>query len=166
MRRLQTAMPDGVWRSSGSRVRLPTSTTRLMLAAISRSSPTGRSRLLRGPVGVIGSASVVSAGRGRSGRGDRELRRCLGVLRALDAPVGAVAHHAVRDLQDAGDLRERLGRRGEEKEVVDRFALVIDLVGETAATPRFVPVPRSLGAVDGVANALDDLVRPLLGELR
>ena len=32
MRRLQTGVPPGVWRSSGSRVRLPTSTTRLMFA--------------------------------------------------------------------------------------------------------------------------------------
>src|SRR4051794_1913323 len=33
MRRLHTDMPDGVERSSGSRVRLPVSTTRLMLVA-------------------------------------------------------------------------------------------------------------------------------------
>jgi hypothetical protein len=54
---------------------------------------------------------------------------------------------------------------GAEEKVVDRLALVVDLVRETAATPRLVavPCPRT---VDGVANALDDLVRPLLGELR
>src|SRR6478672_4508943 len=157
MRRLQTAMPDGVWRSSGSRVRLPTSTTRLMLAAILRSSPSGRFRLLRGPVGVAGS---------RGCDGGRGLRRRLLVHGALHAPERAVAHHAVRDLEHARDLRERLGGRAEEEEVVDGLALVVDLVGEAAATPRLVAVPGAAGTVDGVANALDDLVRPRLSELR
>ena len=50
--------------------------------------------------------------------------------------------------------------------MVDGLALVVDLVGEAAATPRLVAVPGAAGTVDGVANALDDLVRPRLGELR
>ena len=74
-------------------------------------------------------------------------------------------HHAVGDLQDAGDLGERLGRRCEEQEVVDGLALVADLVGETAPAPRLVAVPRPLRALDGVADSLDDLVTALLGEL-
>src|SRR3954447_9191262 len=164
MRRLQTAMPEGVWRSSGSRVRLPTSTTRLMLAAILRSSPSGRFRLLRGPVGVIGRGGDVGRSRGRDG--GRGLRRRLLVRRVLHATVRAVAYDAVRDLEHARDLRERLGRRLEEEEVVDGLAFVIDLVGESAAAPRLVPVPGAIRTVDGVANALDDLVRPRLGELR
>ena len=59
-----------------------------------------------------------------------------------------------------------VGAAREEEEVVDRFALVVDLVGEAAAAPRLVAVPGALRAVDGVADALDDLVRPLFGEVR
>ena len=54
---------------------------------------------------------------------------------------------------------------GEEEEVVDRLALVADLVGKPAATPRLVAVPGATRALDRVANALDDLVRPLFSEL-
>src|SRR5262245_2620261 len=99
MRRLQTGVPPPVWRSSGSRVRLPTSTTRLMLAMVSLLPGVRGTRLLRGPVGVIG-------GRGHG----RDRRRSLGVT-ALDTPHGEVAHHAVGDFQDAGDLGEGLRAR-------------------------------------------------------
>src|SRR5580765_7257478 len=102
MRRLQTGVPPPVWRSSGSRVRLPTSTTRLMLAAMVSLLPDLKgTRLLRGPVGVIG-------GRGHG----RDRRRRLGVA-ALDAPHREVAHDAVGDLQDARDLGQGFRGRGE-----------------------------------------------------
>ena len=57
------------------------------------------------------------------------------------------------------------GGAAEEQEVVDRLGLVPDLVGETPAAPRLVAVPGALRLVDGVANALDDLVPALFGEL-
>ena len=69
-----------------------------------------------------------------------------------------MAHDAVGDLEDARDLGERLGRRGEEQEVVDGLALVVDLERQPAAAPRLVAVPGALRGFDGVADALDDLV--------
>ena len=83
----------------------------------------------------------------------------LGVA-ALDAAKRPVAHDAVGDLEHARDLGERLRRRREEQEVVDRLALVVDLVGEPATAPRLVAVPGASGALDRVADALNDLVRP------
>jgi len=56
------------------------------------------------------------------------------------------------DLQDARDLGQRLGRAAEEEEVIDRLALVRDLVGEAPAAPRLVAVPGAARAVDGVAD--------------
>jgi hypothetical protein len=88
------------------------------------------------------------------------------VLRALDAAERAVAQHAVRDLEDARDLRQRLRGRREEQEVVDRLALVLDLVRQPTAAPRLVAVPAARRCVDRVADALDDLVRPRLLEVR
>src|SRR4051812_18470757 len=120
MRSEQTGVPPPVWRSSGSLVRFPTRTTRLMFAAIgSRSSPTGRPRLLRRLVAVIG-----GRGRGRCGRRRGRLGGRLLVRRALDAAIRAVTHDAVGDLQDARDLVERLDGAGEQEQVVDRLALV------------------------------------------
>ena len=49
--------------------------------------------------------------------------------------------------------------------MIDGLTLVVDLEREAPATPRLVAVPAALAALDGVADALDDLVRPLLGEL-
>ena len=57
-------------------------------------------------------------------------------------------------------------RRGEEQQVVDRLALVVDLVGEPAAAPRLVAVPGALRGFHGVADALDDLGSALFAELR
>ena len=103
---------------------------------------------------VSSEASDEARAAAATGSGDGRLR-----VAALDAAERAVAHDAVGDLQDARDLGERLGRRGEEQQVVDRLALVVDLVGEPAAAPRLVAVPGALRALDGVADALDDLVR-------
>src|SRR2546423_1121099 len=114
MRSEQTGVPPPVWRSSGSFVRFPTRTTRLMFAAmVSRSSPTGRPRLLRRLVAVIG-----RSGRGRCRRRRGRLRGCLLMRRSLDAPVGAVTDDAVGDLEHARDLVERLDGTREEEEVV------------------------------------------------
>src|SRR6476646_2190775 len=148
MRSEQTGVPPPVWRSSGSFVRFPTRTTRLMFAAmVSCSSPTGRPRLLRCLVAVIG-----GSGRGRGGRRRGRLSGRLLVGRPLHASVRTVTHDAVGDLQHARDLVERLDGAREEEEVVDRLALVRDLVREPPATPRLVAVPLAFGAVDCVAD--------------
>ena len=116
-------------------------------------------QFLGGRVGVIG-----LFGRGRGGRSSDCGRRLL-VRRVLHAAERAVARHAVGDLQHARDLVECLGGAREEEEVVDRLALVSDLVREPAAAPGLVAVSLSGCAVDCVADALDDLVGPLLGQL-
>src|SRR5437867_1977484 len=103
MRSLQTAVPLGVCRSSGSFVRFPTRTTRLMFAMVFLScSRTSRPSLLR-----LG-----------DGRGTR-----TGV-RPRDLPYGHVPHDPVRDLEDARDLVERLRARVEGEQVVDALRLV------------------------------------------
>src|SRR4051794_36371563 len=117
MRSLQTAVPLGVLRSSGSRVRLPTSTTRLMFAI--SSPPPG----LRGLLGLwLG----LGCGRRRGGRGG-------GRGLSFGSAHGHVPHDAVRDLEDARQLVERLRVAREEEQVVGAVGLVVDLVRELAA---------------------------------
>src|SRR5437763_6171518 len=152
-RRLQTAVPLGVWRSSGSLVRLPTSTTRLMLAMFLAPSESGGPRLLRGPVVVIGARGH---GRDRCGR----LR-----LASLDAGDGEVAYDAVGDLQDAGDPRQRRRRDREDQHVAGALRLVADLVGELAPAPRLMVVPRAAVTLDPLAHARHDLCHTVVGEL-
>ena len=77
-----------------------------------------------------------------------------------------MAHDAVGDLEDAHDLGERLGGGGEEQEVVDGLALVVDLERQAPATPRLVAVPGAVCGFHGVADALDDLGSALFAELR
>src|SRR5262249_7822017 len=101
-------------------------------------SRSGGTRLLRGPVVVIG-------GRGH-GRGRRRRLR----LPALDTPDCQVAHDAVGDLEDARDLGQRRRRRREEKQVVDPLALVTDLVRQLAAAPRLVAVPAAAVGLDAL----------------
>src|ERR671935_2602676 len=148
MRSLQTAVPLGVCRSSGSRVRLPTRTTRLMLAI-------PLLLLLR----TFVRSSVRRLGDGIHGRG--RLRATSG-----DAADGEVAHDAVRDLEDPGELGERLRLAVECEQVVRAFGLVLDLVRELAPAPYVVRVPPAAAALDELARARDDLVLALLGELR
>ena len=101
MRRLQTAVPLGVCRSSGSFVKLPTSTTRLMFAMgvlllLVRTCVRFRSAYSTvGTAATGGGAGVVVARRARP--------------RALDVPRCQLAQHGVVDLQHANDLVERLG---------------------------------------------------------
>ncbi len=57
------------------------------------------------------------------------------------------------------------GASGEEQQVVDAFALVVDLVGELAAAPRLVAVPGAAVALDRSRDARDDLLAAFLGEL-
>ena len=162
MRRLQTAVPAGVWRSSGSRRQVADEHDAVDVCCHGfRSSPTGRVQATPRPRRCHRrTAAAAAAGAAR--------RSATGafVWPTLDAPERAVAHDAVGDLEHARDLGERLGGRGEEQQVVDRLALVVDLVREPAAAPRLVAVPGAARALDGVADALDDLVRPLFGELR
>ena len=58
---LQTAVPPGVWRSSGSRVRFPTSTTRLMFAMSPLLSSVESPGYSAGPSASSGSATGGSA---------------------------------------------------------------------------------------------------------
>src|SRR5581483_11408324 len=96
MRSWQTAVPLGVCRSSGSFVRFPTSTTRLMFAMVLL-------LLVRTYVRL----SVLGAG---DGNRSRRLRLLAGRARAraLDVLRRHLAEHDVVDLEDADDLVERL----------------------------------------------------------
>src|SRR5690242_13242139 len=142
MRSLQTAVPPDVCRSSGSLVRFPTSTTRLMLAMWFLP------RVLRG-LGRRGALGGSGGGRGL----------------AFRPAHGHVPHDAVGDLQDARKLVERLGVAREQEQVVGALALVVDLVGELPAAPRLVLLDRAPTALDELARTRDDLVLTLLGEL-
>src|SRR5712691_1027500 len=161
MRRLQTGVPPGVWRSSGSRVRLPTSTTLLMLAAIAL--------LLLVRTRVRFSVLRHRDGnrlRYRGGRGRRRLVARRARLRALDVLHGQVPHHAVVDLEHARDLVERLAAALEDEQVVDALRLLVDLVGQPPAAPRVVAPPGTAAALDELAHARDHLVLVGVGALR
>src|SRR5512133_4341731 len=76
-----------------------------------------------------------------------------------------MAEDAVRDLEHARNLvqRSRLGLEGQE--VVRALGLVVDLVGEPAASPDVVALEGPASALDELPRARDDLVLPLLGKL-
>src|SRR6266851_4137159 len=147
MRSLQTAVPLGVCRSSGSRVRLPTSTTRLMFAMVLRS--------FLGVLDGLGSELLQLDGFGR-----RAARGCAAVL--LRAARRHVADHAVRDLQHPRHLTEGLRGGFERQQVVRAFALVVDLVRELAPAPGLVRNPAPAAALDQLAGAREYLVLALL----
>src|SRR6266516_1814907 len=130
MRSLQTAVPLGVWRSSGSLVKLPTRTTRLTLAIPSLLSAVG-----------LGLGILTRAGRRRYGLFRAGLRGAG--RRTNDAPDGEVAYDSVGDLEDARDLVKGRGLGREGEQVVRALALVIDLVGEAAPAPRPLGRPRA-----------------------
>src|SRR4029079_16558918 len=69
------------------------------------------------------------------------------------------------DLEDAGDLVERVRLRVEDDEVVDALLLVRDRIGQTAPAPGVVAVPRATVLLDEVARAGDDVVLARLGLL-
>src|SRR5919201_1231706 len=130
-RSLQTAVPLGVCRSSGSFVRFPTRTTRLMFAMVFLSgSRTSRPSLLRLGVGRVTRTRV----------------------RPRDLPHGHVPHDPVRDLEHAGDLVQRLRARVEGEQMVGALALVVDLVGELAAPPDVLVRPGSAASLDELAR--------------
>jgi hypothetical protein len=76
-----------------------------------------------------------------------------------------VAHDAVRDLEHAADLVERLGRRAEGQQVIDAFRLVVDLVCEPSPAPRVVGLPGPALLGDELLRARQNLALALLGEL-
>ena len=78
---------------------------------------------------------------------------------------GQVPQDAVGDPQHARDLVQRLGRAGEQEQVVEALGLVVDLVRKLAPAPDVMAVPASV-ALDGLADARDDLVLPVLGRVR
>src|SRR5437870_8088210 len=156
---LQTGVPPGVCRNSGSLVRLPTRTTRLTFAiALLLLLDYFLGRLLF-RVSVLRLARLRNGrcGRGRFGR-DRLGRgrdsRCL-VARCTRARAGdvagrQVAQHGVLDLKNAGDLGERVRLRVEDDEVIDAFLLVRDRIGEAAPAPGIVALPRAAALFDEV----------------
>ena len=77
-----------------------------------------------------------------------------------------VTHHEVVDLELAHDLVEGLGAALEDDEVVDALLFLLDLEGEPAPAPGVVAAPRAAGLLDELTDARDQLVLPLLGELR
>src|ERR671934_179289 len=77
--------------------------------------------------------------------------------RRPSTPNGHVPHDAVRDLEDARDLVERLRVRVEREQVVDALALVVDLVGELPPPPDLLVGPGPAAALDELARARDDL---------
>src|SRR5262249_21136923 len=149
---LQTDVPPLVLLSSGSLVRFPTRTTRLMFAMLGLllRRPRGRLRLRRGSVLLghrlrlggfrLGRLGLVGAGLGprrwttflalvARALLDRRQRRRRGPAATLDAARGHVPHDTVGDLQDAGDLVQRRRLRVELEQVVRPVGLVVDLVG-------------------------------------
>ena len=77
-----------------------------------------------------------------------------------------MAHDAVRDLQHPGDLGQRLRLRVEGEQVVNALGLVVDLVGEASAAPDVMSAPTPARALDALAHARDDLLLPVLRQLR
>src|SRR4051812_40436274 len=113
-------MPLGVCRSSGSRVRLPTRTTRLMFAMLLLLlfllRTRVRSSVLRPPAGGL------LRDRRRLGAG------ATGAVASLDPARRQVAHDAVGDLEDARQLVDDLGLGVELQQVVDPVALLVDRI--------------------------------------
>ena len=136
-------MPDGVCRSSGSRVRLPTSTTRLMLPCHRYSSSSRR----------------------RPGCADRIVGDSAAAHRhwpdgtPLDPTCRArwrITPSSIFSTRETSSSVPGVG--GEVQQVVAALALVADLVGELAPPPRrragpSVPPP----SLDELARARDDL---------
>src|SRR5512133_170742 len=150
-------MPLGVCRSSGSRVRLPTRTTRLMLAMLLLLLFLLRTRVR---------SSVLRLPAGGLLRDRRRLRPgAAGAVAPLDPARRQVAHDAVGDLEDARQLVDCLGLVIELQQVVDPVVLLLDRVGQPAPAPRIVSHPRSAAVLDQLAGADDDLLLPFLGQV-
>src|SRR3954452_18597064 len=150
-------MPLGVWRSSGSRVRLPTRTTRLMLAMLLLLLFLLRTRVRSSVLGrAVGS---LARGRRRLGAGPA---RALG---SGDPPRRHVPEDAVRDLEDARQLVDGFRHGVELQQVVDPVVLLVNGIGEPAPAPRVVSDPRAAAVLDQLARADDDLLLPLLGQV-
>ena len=75
-----------------------------------------------------------------------------------------MAHDVVLDAEDARDLVEGRGLGGEVEQVVRALDLVVDLVGEPAAAPRVMQVPRAVTLLDQLADTADDLALTALFE--
>src|SRR5206468_10092637 len=129
----------GVCRSSGSRVRLPTRTTRLMLAML---------LFLLFFLRTNVRASVLGLPADRLDRLDRLGARTAGAVSSLDATRGEMAHDAVGDLQDPRQLVERLRLGVELEQVVDPVRRLVDLVRELAPPPGIVFDPGTAGVLD------------------
>src|ERR1700741_327323 len=154
MRSWHTAVPLGVCRSSGSFVRFPTSTTRLMFAMV-----------LLLLVRTCVRFRVLGGGDGGHDRGRWLLAR-RARARSLDVSRRHLAEDDVVDLEHADDLVQGLGAALEDDEVVHALALLPDLVGEPPPAPGVVAAPGAAGALDERADARDQLLLMGLGLLR
>src|SRR6188472_4458350 len=125
MPRLHTDMPLGKVLSSGSRVRLPTRVTRLMLATSLSFSLNER---VFGMVGGRVDVTAVPPPPRPSVRVSllRARRRHGARLRLLH---GLVPQDLVRDPEDALELGQGRRRAGQAHHPVERLALLVDLVG-------------------------------------
>src|SRR5262249_44593737 len=94
----------------------------------------------------------------------RNGRRRSGTQR--DATGGHVSDDAVRDLQDTTDLLEGRHVGREREQVVHALGLVVDLVGELAPAPDLWRLEGSAFLLDLLARARENLLLPLLRELR
>src|SRR5918995_5688913 len=81
------------------------------------------------------------------------------------APNSEMPHRAVGDPEHPRDLLEGLRVRVEMQEVVGPLGLLVDLVGELAPAPALLPNPGPAPLLDEVADARDDLVLALVGQL-
>jgi len=76
-----------------------------------------------------------------------------------------VPEDAVRDLEDARQLVDRLRLGVELQQVVDAVVLLVDRIGQAAPAPGIVSHPRAAAVLDQLACADDDLLLPLLGQV-
>src|SRR5436190_13005209 len=90
------------------------------------------------------------------------LHLCRAARQTID---GHEAHHAIGDGKHAGDLVQRRRRHIEGEHVVERLALVLDLVGQLAPAPGVGRDPRSVTLLDDLLDAVDDSAMSLLGDL-
>ena len=182
--RLQTGVPPPVWRSSGSFVRLPTSTTRLMLAAIvtplplpePRSAPLPSERTPARPrpkrpadVVVHGASSAGASSAGASSAGasaGAARQRERGRASSRGAPVRepamcrvAMCRSTASSIFRTRETSSSVGRlRVEDDEVVHALLLLRDRIGEAPAAPCVVALPGAAALLDLLAGARDDLV--------
>jgi hypothetical protein len=101
------------------------------------------------------------------GRRDVLLVLAIGAARGR-GPLDAddhVTHHLFGDVQGALDLRDDLGRRVEQDDVVRTFAIAVDGVREATAPPRADLDDLAARTGGGPGGAVDDRLRTVIGDI-